>query len=173
MTLTTTLQCVLNIVATKTTQGMPGEFKKQFSKLLSLAAGSGALQSDKVYVAADVDIEASGTDDYDLSGALEDAFGDTAIFSKIKAIFLINQSDDLSTPTDAVLALGGNAAALVDWVADKTDKVQVRAGGFFAIGCTDATAYAVTADTADILTVTNNDGVDAAQYTLVIVGVEA
>jgi hypothetical protein len=146
----------------------------------TLANGTSTDQADKMYFVSG-SIAASGTVDRDLAGTLEDAFGDACVFVKIKAIILKNTSDEQDPETDAEIQIGGGTGgdgtnAFDTWItstaADGSEAVKVPAGGAVALFA-PAAGYAVTAATADILHIVNNDAVDAATYELIVIGTSA
>lgn len=117
----------------------------------ALTDGRGADSADVVYVTS-FNLAAGANLDIDLNGgANETAFGDALAFAKLRGIMLLN--DD--TTDGDVLRLGGiGATGLVNWISANTAYVTVGPG-MFLIHRTDATGYAVTAGTADILRITN------------------
>jgi len=152
------------------------EAQMSAKRVLDLAFGAGAGQADLVWwdrrtVAKDT------TDDLDLAGALVDAFGETLTFANVKAIVLINRSDEAigdHEATDAEVQVGGAASAEFQGpFAAADDAIRVPAGGAFAIISADADGWAVTATTHDILGITNLDADDEAVYDVVIVGESA
>lgn len=136
----------------------------------TMANGTGSGNSQKMY-ATTYTIAASTTQSVDLAGALTDFFGSTITFSKIKVIYV-----ELATTTAASsIKVGGGSdaagtAALINWVGAANDLVRVRNGGCFMLACTDGTGYAVTATTADILGITNEDGANSATVNLFVCG---
>lgn len=143
-----------------------------FSWSKTLANGTGAGNAQYVYV-TQPSIAASSSLNIDLAGSVTDVYGNTITFAKIKVIYV-----ELTTTTAAsTIDVGGaSSAGFANWISSAgtfaTDqpKVRVRNGGIFFLGCTDGTGYAVTATTADILKITNNDGAVAASLNILIVG---
>jgi len=132
-----------------------------------LAFGTAANQANMVWhdqrTLAD-----SATEELDLSGGLTDAFGDSITLARVKAIFIKTNAASVAN-----LQVGGAAAnAFINWVGDATDKLIVRgAGGFFMTVGPDATGFAVTAATGDLLKITH-DGSDTADivYDIIVIG---
>lgn len=140
---------------------------------VSYAFGTGAGKADQMWHDQRT-LAASGTEDLDLAGALTNSFGGTVTFAKIKAIIILNSSDEQGTPTDASLAVGGAAAnQFINWVANSSDIVNIPAGGFLALCCDDANGFVVTAGTGDLLKILNSDAVDAARFDIFIIGESA
>lgn len=145
------------------------------SKILEYAFGTGAGKADQIWHDRRV-LAASADEDLDLAGVLTNWAGATVTFANIKAIIVINRSDETTTSpahtaTDASITVGGAAATqFVGPLVDATDKVQVEAGGVFLVATKTAAGWTVTAATADLLNIANEDGVDEALYDIVLVG---
>lgn len=136
-------------------------------KSIALADGTGADQADQMWTDQRT-IAASGTDDLDLAGSLVNALGATATFARIRALYVAAALGN----TNNVL-VGGATSAFVNWVSDTSDKVVVRPGGFLLLANRDATGYAVTASTADILRIANSGSGTSVSYDIVLVGSSA
>lgn len=111
-------------------------------------------------------IASGGNDDLDLAGGLTGAFGQTITFARIKVLAIFNKSDD------NVLEIGAAGTnPLSTLFADTTDKIIIRPGGGILLVAPDATGYAVTGGSADVLRVAD-DGVQSgsAQYDIAIGG---
>lgn len=132
----------------------------------AFANGTGNNQADLIF--HDKRTLADGaSENLDLSGSLTDVFGSTLTFAKIKAIIIQNLS------TTQILTVGGAAAnALINWVADATDKINIPPGGAFCIMAPLA-GFAVTAGTGDILKIANGGAGDPADYNIWIIGTSA
>ncbi len=133
----------------------------------ALASGTGAGQADKLWTDTRT-LAASATEDLDLAGVLVDAFGTTTTFVKVKAVIVaaaaantnnVNLTRPASNGVPLFLAAG--------------DGIAVRPGGMVAIFAPDATGYAVTAATGDLLTLTNSAGTTSVTYDVVIIGTSA
>lgn len=173
MDLTCSAKFKLSGKAAKTTY----EFEQPYMNLGyefsdSLADGTGADKANQVYQ-DEASVAGLVETSYDLAGSLLDCFGGTITFTRIKGIFLKNTS-----VTASVLKLGGGTGgdgtnAFDTWItangADGSEGVLVRAGGFFALWAPDATAYAVTGGTIDILIVKETSNL-AAVFELTLVG---
>jgi hypothetical protein len=119
------------------------------------ANGTGADQADRVYGPRRRTIANSGTPDtLDLAGGTLFMPGsDTAVtFVEITSITIVNLS------TVQVLTVGGGTNPLTTWVAASGDGIKIRPGGCFHLSCADATGYAVTAGTGDIIQVATDGG---------------
>lgn len=137
-----------------------------------LSNGTGADAARYLY-AATLTISASATTNLDLAGTLEDLYGNTITFTKVKGIFVHHKT---TTTATSVLVGGHATAAFGNWItsADTLDNdqpsIRVRNNGCFFLSCADSTGYAVTATTDDILSITNEDGTNAATVDVCIWG---
>lgn len=133
----------------------------------AFADGAGLNQAEQVY-AKSAQLAASGVDSLDLSGALTNGVGASVAFTKIKVIIITAATTNQSTIT-----VGGNAAAFASFLGGATQTLVVRPGGVFVLVAPDAAGYAVTASTADVLDITNDDGSNAADYSITLIGAES
>jgi hypothetical protein len=105
-------------------------------------AGLGAI--NRLYTESDKSLSAAY--DLDLAGSLTDALGAACVFARVKVLLAWAPSTNTAN-----VEIGGDAAAALFGFKDPTDIVVVRPGGKVLIVAPDATGYAVTAVTADIL----------------------
>jgi hypothetical protein len=110
-----------------------------------MTSGTGANQWDKVY--SEVGKSIAAPYDLDLAGVILDVFGAVITFARVKAIVVFADPSN----TGEVLVGAAAANAFIGPFGSATDKVRVRAGGALCIFAPDATAWAVTPATADIL----------------------
>jgi hypothetical protein len=142
----------------------------------SLATGTGAAQADRLYRATRT-LAATTGEDLDLAGSLTDAFGATLTFARVKGILI-----KLNTTTAGyTLQVGGSASVtgatatsnqFINWVASATDIINVRGGGFLLLWSNDATGYAVTASTGDLLKIYNPNAASIT-YDIILIGASA
>jgi hypothetical protein len=132
---------------------------------MPLTSGTGASQANQVFVDTRT-LTASSSENLDLAGALTNAFGSTITFTKIRALIIKADSGN----TNDVVVGGHGSAAVASIFADTSDKIKVRPGGLFVLTAPDATGMAVTATTADMLTVANSAGSTSVSYTVIIIG---
>lgn len=167
----TTLEAALialNIAASITNLNDVGTARHSmpFTPSFSLANGTGANQANAGF--ADIrTLTASSTENLDLSGSLLDAFGNTLAFTKIKAMVVLAAS----TNTNDVLVGGASSNGFITPFADATDIARVRPGGLLVMVSPDATGFAVTAATGDLLKVANSAGSTSVTYTIILIGV--
>ena len=113
-------------------------------------------------------LSASATENLDLAGALTSPLGQTLTFVTVKAIIVIANSAN----TNSVIVGGHGSAAFVGPFGAANDTVSVKPGGIFAIAHGGA-GWAVTATTADMLTITNSGGTTGVTYRVIILGTSA
>jgi len=149
------------------------------SKLLSLTFGNGAGKADQIYYDRN-DIAASGSDDLDMAGVLTNIFGETISFDLVRAVMVLNRSDEAivhgthTVATDAEISIGGSGG--FEWVgpfAAVGDKMEIPAGGLFIMTNPTAAGWVVGPGATDLLGIDNLDGADVALYDIVIIGEEA
>lgn len=131
---------------------------------LTLTNGTGANQADKVW-SDQITIAASGNSDIDLAGTLTDPFGAALSFARVKLILVVAAR----TNTNNVV-VGGASSTFNTWVSGTSPAVIVRPGGLLAVGCSDATAYEVTATSADVLRLSNSGAGSSVTCDVAIVG---
>jgi hypothetical protein len=145
-----------------------GRVPLQVDRGASFSSGTAANQADRIFHDTRT-LAASATENLDLAGVLADSFGATITFARIKGILVAAASGN----TNNVVVGGHATAAFVNWVGDATDTIVVRPGGTFCLTAPDATAYAVTATTGDMLTVTNSAGGTGVTYDIILIGASA
>jgi hypothetical protein len=149
-----------------------GTASAQMSKsyAAALASGTAAGQADRIFHDQRT-LSASATEDLDLAGVLTDAFGAALTFVRIKGLIIA------AVPGNTNNVIVGNAATngFVSWVGGATHTVTVRPGAVLALiaGSADATGYAVTAGTADLLRVGNSGAGTSVTYDVVVIGASA
>jgi len=146
-----TAQITTSIVASLTGAPDVGAVSQEISdKLrLTLTSGTGANQANNIFT-DDFSIVGAGTQTYDLAGALTNGIGGTAIFTAIKMIAIKNNGT-------TALTYGGGSASFLGFLGDATDEIVVPAGGFIVLADPTAAGQAVTATTADLITLSGTD----------------
>ena len=168
-------QLSVNVATDQTKTSALATGRTTLSKIYqaSLANGTAAGQADLVYHGQRT-LAASATEDLDLAGVLSDAFGATLTFVRIKGL-IVAANGTSGTPNTNNVIVG--AASGSPWAAllSATGTVTLRPGAVFAVvaGATDATGYAVTATSADLLKVANSAGGTSVTYDIVVVGASA
>jgi hypothetical protein len=133
----------------------------------TVADGTSANQMDLVW-SDQRTLGAGASENLDLAGGLTDIYGNTLTFARIKFIYV-----SAATANGDYVQLGGGTNPFINWVANASDIVNVAPDGMFALTAPDATGYAVTAGTGDILKVTNADGAAGVTYDIVLAGASA
>jgi hypothetical protein len=146
-----------------------GSAKQSLSRSMSLSNGTAAGKADRVFSDRRT-LAASATEDLDLAGVLLDAFGSAITFARIKGLIIAAAAAN----TNNVVV---GAAATNPWATllSATGTVTLRPGAFLAVGTgtADATGYAVTAGTGDLLKVANSGAGTSVTYDIHIIGASA
>lgn len=169
MALTSRLSFALASTLTGTHDFAPPGSVLSLAGQIDLSSGTAAGQADKVF-ADQRTLAASATEDLDLAGSLADAFGATITFVKVKAL-LVRAA--VGNTNNVVVG----AAASNPWATllNSTGTVALRPGaGFLAwAGAADATGYAVTASTGDLLKIANSAAGTSVTYDVAVIGTSA
>lgn len=146
-----------------------GRASQSLSRSMSLGSGTGAGKADRVFSDRRT-LAASATEDLDLAGVLLDAFGATITFARIKGLVVAAAAGNSNN-----VVIG--AASSNPWATllGATHTLTLRPGAFVAVGTgvADATGYAVTASTGDLLKVANSGGSTSVTYDIHIIGASA
>lgn len=111
-------------------------------------------------------LAASGTENLDLAASLVDAFGATITFARVRALIVAAAVGN----TNNVIVGGDATSTFLTWVGTEASSVVVRPDGLFALIAPDATGYAVTATTGDLLMLTNSGGTTGVTFDIAIIG---
>lgn len=168
MSITTKLGFSLAVSARATVDLGSDSGSRALTAALALAAGTGAGQADLAFVDTRT-LAASATEDLDLAGSLVGVEG-TAVFARVKILVVTAAAAN----TNLVQVTRPASNGLPIFLA-AGDGVGVRPGGLLVIGVgsADATGYAVTAGTGDLLTLTNSGSGTSVTYSIAIVGCSA
>ena len=167
-TVTSSVRVTIESVLANTLGLAAGQASLSQGFITALASGVGANQADKVF-SEQRTIAASGTNDYDLAGALTDAFGVTVTFARIKMIAVFADSANVNN------VVIGNAATnqFVGPTGAAAHTINVRPGGSVVLFAPDATAWPVTAGTGDLLRFANSGAGTSVIYNVVFLGASA
>ncbi|MFG1873392.1 hypothetical protein ACGFIV_00965 [Sphaerisporangium sp. NPDC049003] len=170
MTLTSKLVVSLDSTLTSALDLAQGSVPLRLREVLALADGTGAGRADKIFSDRRT-LAASGTESLDLAGGLTDAFGNVITFARIKALLIVAATGN----TNNVVVGGAASNGFATPFGDATDKLVLRPGGLCLLttGPADATAYAVTAATGDLLQVANSGSGTGVTYDIVLIGASA
>jgi len=152
-------------------------------RVIDFAFGAGAEKADLLWWDRRP-IAKGADDDLKLTGVLVDGFGETLSFGLVKAILVVNRSDEATAgagvggadhpATDAKIRIGGAASAEFQGpFAAAGDAIVVPAGGAFTIFCRGLGDWMVTPTLVDVLGVTDLDADDEALYDIVLLGESA
>lgn len=142
---------------------------------MTLADGTSAGQANRLFADTRT-LAASATENLDLAGALTDAFGTAQVFAKVKAVAI--QAAAANTNNVEVTRPPSTGFPLFfDSSAESAPEpgISLRPGMTFVVvaGEADATGIAVTADTGDLITLTNSAGSTSVTYDIVVIGTSA
>ncbi|MFD3835312.1 hypothetical protein ACFWWC_03520 [Streptomyces sp. NPDC058642] len=146
-----------------------GRAQQILARKMVLGSGTGAGKADRIWSDRRT-LAASATEDLDLAGVLLDAYGSAVTFARIKGLVIAAAAGN----TNNVLV---GAASGSPWATllNSTGVLTLRPGAFVAVGTglLDATAYAVTATSADLLKIANSAGSTSVTYDIEIIGASA
>lgn len=134
------------------------------SKFINLADGTGADQANAIYI-DDFSIAASGSQNYDLAGALTDRLGNLLVFTAVKAIYLVADAANTNN-----IILGNGATPFIGPFGAAVHTLTVGPGGVLLLAERTAAGWPVVAGTGDILKLANSGAGTAVVGTLVVVG---
>lgn len=142
-----------------------GELDLSLTGTITFTDGAGANQVDRLFSDRRT-LAASASEDLDLAGVLTDAFGATITNARIKAIVIKASSAN----TNNVVVGAASSNAFVGFFGADTHTLAIKPGGFLVIAVPDATGWAVTAGTADLLKIANSGGTTTVTYDIAILG---
>lgn len=137
---------------------------QDYTQLFS--SGTGANQANALWY-DDRTLTASASENLDLNASLTDAFGNSITCTKLKALIVKAATGN----TNNVL-VGGGSTTITTIFSATNDQAIVRPGGIFIFTAPDATGAALTAGSADVLSVTNSSGSTSVAYDIFVVCAE-
>ena len=144
------------------------EFPFDMQSSIALASGTGANQADVLFTDTRT-LGVSATEDLDLAGALSAALGGTAVFAKVKAVFITAAAGNTNNVNVTRPAANGVPLFLA-----ASDGLAIPPGGLFVFaGPALAGLCSVTAGTGDLLTITNSAGGTSVTYSIAVIGTSA
>lgn len=164
MSLTAKIAVALEVTLTKALDLGNARDPLRISKILNLTNGTGAGKAQQVFHDQRT-LEGGASEDLDLSGGFDNAFGESVSFTDIKALYI----EAASTNTDDLLVGGATANGFATMFGESTDKLVLKPGGAVLLFAPGADGYAVTADTGDLLKVADG-GAGGATYDIVVIG---
>lgn len=139
-----------------------------YSPVVSFGDGNGANQISRIFADTRT-LAASASEDLDLAGVLVDAIGQVITLARVRGLLIRSAPGNTNNIT-----VGG--AATNGWITAfgaATHTLTIRPGGVLLLGAPDATAYAVTAGTGDLLRIANAAAGTSVTYDIVILGATA
>jgi hypothetical protein len=136
-----------------------------FGPSYNFTDGTGADQIRQVFTDTRT-LAASATEDLDLAGSLTNALGVSVVFTKIRGLLVRAAAAN----TNNVIVGGAAANQFATPFGAGTHTVTVRPGGLLLLVAGDATGYAVTAGTGDLLKIANSGGTTGVTYDIVLLG---
>lgn len=141
------------------------EYDLTYSKVVQFANGTDVNQANELWT-DNRTLTASSAENIDLAGVLVSPLGTSLAFTTIKAIIIYANAAN----TNQVLVGGAGSNTFINWVADATDIIKLHPGGFICLTAPDATGYAVTASTGDLLKIANGSSGTSVNYDIIIIG---
>lgn len=135
------------------------------SSVSDISNGTGAGQANAIYI-DDFSIPASNFVIYDLSGSLQDVFGNFVIFSSVKEILVTASPANTNN-----IIYGNDEFGFVGPLGGPSQTVTIKPGGRFSV--TDgysAGGWAVVNGSADRILLTNSGAGSAVAGTIVVIG---
>lgn len=157
MTLSVHAAMTINATYSKTMGASYAALPLRIHELFQFTDGDALNKASKLYVAQSVALPVGENDVYDLiGGGLTDAFGDAVSWTKIKGVYVKNETSGTQpiTVTTTITGLGGDTLG----GGDATLRMFRGAAGLALAGGSDS------------ITITNGDGT-AATYTIALIGV--
>lgn len=137
---------------------------------VSLVDGVLAGQADRIWATTVPALAASGFNDHDLAGTLQDPLLGTASFARVKGLVIAAYAAN----TNNVVV---GAAAANPWIGllGATHTLTLRPGAVVSVlaGQTDLVAYPVVATTGDLLRITNGGAGSSVGYDIAVIGCSA
>lgn len=169
--LTTKIAATLRGTAPTNELGTSNEEKADVTQTVdvTLVDGTAAGAADLMF-SDQRTLAASANEDLDLAGVLADVLGTTLTMVRVKGLYIAAAAGNTN---DVVVG----AAAANQWATllNAAGTVTLRPGAVFmaTAGVADATAWAVTASTGDLLRVANSAGGTSVTYDIVVIGASA
>jgi hypothetical protein len=130
--------------------------------------GTGADQANRLYQGRRT-LSASANEDLDLAGVLTDTYAATITFARIKAIIVKAAAGN----TNNVVVGAAATNTFVGPFGAATHTVAVKPGGLFLAIAPDATGWAVTSTSADLLRFANSGAGTTVTYDVFLIGASA
>ena len=169
MTITHASSGSVTLKDTQTVLGKTVSAPAVLSYSYAWTSGIGLNQADLWYVSIGKTLATATADTYDLDGSLTDTIGAAMVYAKVKEIIV----HITSVVVGDILVIGAGSAPIPLFTTPAGDSISIGPGGLFHV-CDPSLLglCAVTATTADILTLTNS-GANTVTYDIAIIGTTA
>ena len=169
MSLSSSLSVAVTATQTAALDLATGSVPLAIRRAVNLSSGTAAGQADRMWSDRRT-LAASGAEDLDLAGVLTDAFGATITLARVKGLYVAAAAANTNNVVVGNASSNGWATAL-----NATGTVTLRPGAVLCLmaGQADATGYAVTASTGDLLHIANSAAGSAVTYDVVVIGASA
>lgn len=134
-------------------------------RLRTLDDGTGDYQAQKMFVDTR-SLNASANEDLDLSGALAGPAGLSAVFTKVKGIFIKAAAANVNS----VIVKPADENGFLGPFGDASDAIAIGPGDVFMATALKA-GWTVTASTGDLLNIANGGAGSAVSYDIVLFGI--
>ncbi len=141
-------------------------FQPLIQAVRNLENGTGLNQVNQLFTDQRT-LTASASEELDLSGGLNDAFGNSIAFTKVKGVLVIAASGNTNDVNITRPASSGVPIFL-----NASDGMPVKPNGFFMWTAPDAGGVTVTNSSADRIALANSAGGSAVTYNIAIIGSE-
>lgn len=139
-----------------------------YGPTISFGDGSGANQITRIFADTRT-LAASANEDLDLAGGLTDAIGQTITLARVRGLLIRAAGAN----TNNVIVGGAASNGWITAFGGATHTITLRPGGILLLAAPDATGYAVTAGTGDLLRIANSSSGTPVSYDIVILGATA
>jgi hypothetical protein len=165
MATTASIIANLNALLTGAAGGLGvASIRHPLEKSWNFADGTGLNKISKVWSRKAQSLVLSGTESWDLAGALTDAQGNAVVFTKVRALYLYAY---LANVNNVVIGNDTNHLPIFGAV---THTQAVFPNGAFLLVNPTAAGWAVAAGTGDIIKITNSGAGTAVVYDLAVLG---
>jgi hypothetical protein len=144
------------------------EHSLSYGPTLTFGDGNGANQISRIFADTRT-LAASANEDLDLAGGLTDAIGQTITLARVRGLLVRAAPGN----TNNVIVGGAASNGWITAFGGTAHTITLRPGGLLMLAAPDATGYAVTASTGDLLRIANSGGGTGVTYDIVILGATA
>ena len=172
MTITGAIKSDISVVATNAFDLANGSVPLRNTQTQTTASASATVTCNLLWQDSGTIAGGAAAVDIDLDTSLEDYWGDAADFAKVYAIYIRNTTTGAGVG-ESIMTIGLDAAPF-PWFfgTPATDNIKIEPGGFILSSCGVDAGWAVGAGATDVLQIANDDGLNAMDYEIVIIGKE-